>query len=302
MISSKIGLVLACILAVLCGCSRPVSAATPAKVLVNGVELAYAVKGQGPPLLMIMGYAGSMEAWDSELLNALSRDFSLILYDHRGMGRSAKWRGPVSLKMLAGDARALLDALGLAKANVLGWSMGSMIAQELALAHPGRVTKLILYGTVFDNKPVVKALKAMGKATPKDFKAMMFPAGWLKLHPGIFQRLPHPATKADPAAMAAQARAMTQWRGTESRLAAIAMPTLIIAGEEDRITPPEQAFSMAGLIPGAWLARFKGGGHWLMYQSPLGMARLVKAFLLTRQNLLGPGARLGQGAVRAKAA
>ena len=274
----------------------------PNLLRVNGVGLAYEVRGQGPPLLMIMGYAGTTEAWDPCLVKALTKDFSLILYDHRGMGRSGKWNKPVSLKMLAQDAHDLLKALGHEKVHVLGWSMGSMIAQELALAHPDQVAKLILYGTVYDNKPVMEALKRMGKATPKEFKAMMFPGDWLKQNPGIFRRLPHVSKRTDPAAVAAQAKAMALWPGTEDRLAKIAVPTLIVSGEEDGVTPAEQAVRMAGLIPGAWLARFKAGGHWLMYQNPLDLARLVKAFLLLKQNLLEPEARLSDGPDMSKAA
>ena len=299
--TSKTVLALACALIALWA-SFGFAAGMPGKIRVNGVELAYQIRGQGPPLLMIMGYAGTMEAWAPELLDGLARDFTLILYDHRGMGRSGEWKKPVSLKMLAGDALALLGALGHGRANVLGWSMGSMIAQEMALARPKRVAKLILYGTVFDNGPVVKALKAMGKASPKDFKAMMFPADWLKEHPDVFERLPKSPGPPDPAAVAAQAKAMALWRGTKDRLARIAVPTLIIAGEADQITPPEHALRMAGLIPGAWLARFKSGGHWLMYQNPLDMARLVKAFLLIREHLASCGTHEKPESARARAA
>ena len=115
---------------------------------VAGSELHYERRGQGPPLLLIQGMGANGTHWGEPFLAELERDFELVLYDHRGIGRSAPLQGAgLTVAGLAADALALLDALGIAQAHVLGISMGGMVAQELALAAPDRVRTLILGAT-----------------------------------------------------------------------------------------------------------------------------------------------------------
>src|SRR5215207_2055432 len=99
---------------------------------VNGTDLFFERRGEGEPLLLIQGMAGHSLHWGEPFLRELERDFELILYDHRGLGRSAPHEGAFTIADLAGDAAALLDGLGLDDAHVLGISMGGMVAQELA--------------------------------------------------------------------------------------------------------------------------------------------------------------------------
>src|SRR5277367_1049968 len=108
------------------------------------VELDCERSGAGPPLLLIMGRSGTYAHWGEPFLEELRRDFELILYDHRGVGASTRLDGPVTIRQMAGDAAALLRALELGSAHVLGISMGSMIAQELALAEPQLIDTLTL--------------------------------------------------------------------------------------------------------------------------------------------------------------
>ncbi|MEA2419085.1 MAG: hypothetical protein QOE60_1291, partial [Thermoleophilaceae bacterium] len=112
---------------------------------VAGSELHYERRGGGAPLLLIQGMGANATHWGEPFLSALERDFELILYDHRGIGRSAPLQGTdVTVAGLAADALGLLDALGVAAAHVLGISMGGMVAQELVLAHPEKVRRLVL--------------------------------------------------------------------------------------------------------------------------------------------------------------
>ena len=108
------------------------------------IELSYERAGSGPPLLMIMGMSGTALHWGEPFLDVLREDFETIVYDHRGVGRSSRMEEPFTIAQLAEDAAGLLDALELDSAHVLGISMGGMVAQELALAHPERIRTLTL--------------------------------------------------------------------------------------------------------------------------------------------------------------
>ena len=111
---------------------------------IGDVELDYEQSGTGPPLLMIMGMSGTALHWGEPFLEALRSDFEVIVYDHRGVGASSRLDGPITTPELAADAAGLLGALEIESAHVLGVSMGGMVAQELALAHPERVRTLTL--------------------------------------------------------------------------------------------------------------------------------------------------------------
>ena len=111
---------------------------------VGEIQLDYERTGAGEPLLLIMGMSGTALHWGEPFLAELRRDFEVIAYDHRGVGQSSRLEGPLSIAGLAEDAAALLEALELGSAHVLGISMGGMVAQELVLAHPERVRTLTL--------------------------------------------------------------------------------------------------------------------------------------------------------------
>ena len=112
-------------------------------VVVNKANLFYEIHGEGEPLLMLQGWGMDITGWQY-ILEPLSQVFQVILLDNRGAGRSEVTPGEYTTRLLADDAAALLDHLKIRKAHVLGWSMGGMIAQELALAYPRKVNRLIL--------------------------------------------------------------------------------------------------------------------------------------------------------------
>lgn len=258
-----------------------------ASIRVNGLDIGYRVLGNGEPLVMIMGYAGTMDVWDPTLIEELSRSYRVIVYDNRGIGYSSGRDAPISIRVMAEDAAGLLAALNIERTHILGWSMGAMVAQELALAYPERVDKLVLYGTAYDSKPVIEAIDRMGAATPETLLPMLFPAPWLKGNPEIFERLPVPSVPPDAEVVERQRTAVANWSGGDVRLAALRMPVLLVSGEADDVTPVRQSVHLASVIEGAWLARFRGAGHWLMYQAPHELARLVTGFLSARPDLLG---------------
>ena len=112
----------------------------------TGARLHHRRIGAGEPLLLAMGTAASLEVW-MPVETPLADRFDVVGFDYRGLGDSERGDGPITAATLAEDARALLDALSIPRAHVLGWSLGSLVAQELALADPERVASLVLYGT-----------------------------------------------------------------------------------------------------------------------------------------------------------
>lgn len=256
------------------------------KAKVNGVELGYSISGKGRPLLLITGYGATMDSWDHELIEKLEAKFLVIVFDNRGMGYSAINDEKLTVKLMADDAAGLLDALKIKKADVLGWSMGSMIAQEVALDYPEKVGKVILYATACTNQQARDALVHVADIQALPPAERYFTADWAKNNPGALSRLPKPAIPPSAVTAAKQAQACKQWPGSVERLTGLNMPVLVLVGENDRITPVNQSVQVAGLVPGAWLARFRGGTHFLQYQAPADFARTVITFLETNQNLI----------------
>src|SRR3954447_2034434 len=104
----------------------------------TGVTLNYEISGEGDPLLLIMGTSGSILLW-GDIIPRLAEEYQVIAFDNRGLGGSERGQGPITVASLAEDASALLESLEIPRAHVMGWSLGSAVIQELALAHPEQV-------------------------------------------------------------------------------------------------------------------------------------------------------------------
>ncbi len=254
-------------------------------VQVDDVQLAYRIFGEGPPLLMIMGYAGTMDIWDAALIRELSKEHTVIIFDNRGMGGSGKGTEEITIKRMAADSAGLLRVLGYDQAGVFGWSMGGLIAQEMALNYPGRAAKLVLLGTSCAARPVAEITHRLLKMDIKELMTHIFPPGWVEKYPDALARLPRQAGPADPAVIKAQADAMIEWDGCCNRLPNLDQPMLIITGLDDDILPEPLAVQISNEIKGSWLVRYKNATHWLMYQDPVGLGCTVNNFLKVKQNL-----------------
>ncbi len=112
----------------------------------TGVSLNYEISGSGEPLLLVMGTSGSIPLW-GEMVPRLAETHRVIAFDNRGLGGSARGTGAISVESMAEDTSALLEALEVPRAHVLGWSLGSAVAQRLALSHPEQVAAAVLYAT-----------------------------------------------------------------------------------------------------------------------------------------------------------
>ncbi|OGW74901.1 MAG: hypothetical protein A2Z72_06230 [Omnitrophica bacterium RBG_13_46_9] len=258
------------------------------KAHVDDIDIAYKTFGKGYPIVLIMGFSGTMDMWEPRVLRALSSHYKVIVFDSRGIGESTATSKKFSIELFADDTAGLLDALGIERAHILGWSMGTNIAQELALRHPDKVDKLILYAAdpggkecVQPESPLKTVTDTSGTLHDREERVVkvLFPEEWRKKHPDVREYFPFPKERSSVDNVNRQAQAMNEWAGSYSRLGQIKCPTLLITGTEDVIPPPINSFIMGEKIPGAWVIQIKGGGHGLMYQYPEGFSRAILTFL-----------------------
>ena len=261
------------------------------KVRVGDIEVACKTLGEGEPLLLIMGFSGTMDLWEPLAVEGLaSAGYEVTIFDNRGMGETSAGSEDFTMEQFARDTDGLMQALGIERAHVLAWSMGTNIALELALDYPERVDRLILYAADCGGEqavlpaPDVMAELTDTSGTPEErgmrlFK-LLFPAEWLDANPDFYLHFPSPEESSPPENVARQAEAMDGWGGAYDRLPDVTSPTLLITGTEDILTPPQNSMLIAGRIPGAWLMQFKGAGHGLMYQYPDRFTAVVLDFLV----------------------
>lgn len=257
----------------------------------TGVTLNYEISGSGEPLLLIMGTSGSILLW-GELVPRLAQTYRVIAFDNRGLGGSDRGTGPISVASLADDASALLDALEVPRAHVLGWSLGSAIAQELALAHPDQVASTVLYATWGRcdgfQRSVLSALRL--PYVHRDMESALATAGLafspqLLDHPDFAQLL-EPMLPAFPQNEAQMQVTVEQWdadlaHDSIDRIGAITAPTLVVVGEQDLLTPPWQSRKVADAIPGARyeLVTGHGSSHGMHIERPEDLAKIITGFL-----------------------
>jgi pimeloyl-ACP methyl ester carboxylesterase len=247
-----------------------------------------------------MGLGGTLDVWSPLFLTALARHYTVIVFDNRGMGRSSDGRRPVTIEAMADDTARLMRALDYDAYAVLGFSMGSLVAQEVALRHPRPVEALVLYATTPGGRQAdlggmeawsvapSPAATAGAHASPSagpavgnlfDLARRLFPEEYRRANPDYLQLVPKPHSLLDLRGFPRQIGALAAWRGSWSRLPRLDVPVLLMTGTEDELTPPVNAERMALRIPGSWLVRIRGGGHGAMYQYPADMARVVDTFL-----------------------
>ena len=257
----------------------------------TGVTLNHEISGDGEPLLLIMGTSGSIPLW-GELVGRLEQTHRVIAFDNRGLGGSDRGAGPISVGALAEDASALLEALDVPSAHVLGWSLGSAVAQELALARPDQVCSAVLYATWARadgfQRAVLSALRA--PYVHRDMDAALAASGiafspQLLDHPD-FGALLEPMLPAFPQNEAQMQVTVEQWdadlaHDTLDRLGAVTAPSLVVVGEQDLLTPPWQARAVADAIPGARFELVTGPGssHGLHIERPEDLTKIVTGFL-----------------------
>lgn len=280
----------------------PLEAAFKPKVQyaqVGDVKLAYYIRGQGKPLVMINGFISTMSLWDPLLLDELAKHHQLILFDNRGVGLSTDTaENNTTIQQMADDAAGLIRALGLEKPDVLGWSMGARIAQQLMIRHPDTVGKMVLaaadpggsHGVPADkavedklndpNIPDIQKLAltfppgAAGELAAKEVYDRILEAGKRGTAPDDFKVTQQTTERQDRART-------TLWRADEKNfedLKNVKTPVLVTDGRYDIIDKPVNSVIIASQIPFAWLA-FYDGGHAFLFQQHRKFAETVDVFL-----------------------
>ena len=277
--------------------SRSPAVAQPANVLEAPVLVAhtadgtvsYREVGSGTPLLLIMGFGGSMDFWAPSFVNTLAAHHRVVIFDNAGIGQTAPLAPTLTIPAMATQTSALISTLKLGRTAVLGWSMGGMIAQALVIEHPAEVGGLVLAATQAGNGKAlpVPAAAAAALASPNPVVALsaLFPRGQgaaarnyvtsLAQYPGFYA--PTAAVKES------QSLAVGQWlEGQDavgSKIGEVKSPTLVADGTLDKLDPTANDHMLAGLIPGAKLLLYPDAGHAFLFQDAAEFLPAVQRFL-----------------------
>ena len=278
------------------------------KVQVGDIEIAYKMLGKGDPILLYNGASDGMDAWDPSLLRILSSNHTVIVFDSRGLGNTTMGSKPYNYQQLANDAAGLLDALKIPKADVMGYSLGSYIAQQITIMYPDKINTLILVGSSCGGKDhtpkpaeflklqseiVNKSLNnvSISQEEMKELVAASVGEGWIKLHPESIENIPtmqQAKPGLSPEAMNNQNNVGKHWEdnpnwsGACDELAKLDKPTLVITGTDDnKYQPHVNSLKIAEKIPGAWLVQIKNAGHAVPDQYPEEIGKILNTFLST---------------------
>ena len=271
------------------------------KVRVGDIDIAYNIFGKGKPMLLIPGFSMTMDMWDPNMLNRLSSNHTIIVFDNRGIGQTTAGDDPqkFSISQFANDTAGFLAALGLDGNNsnssnsnsqpidILGLSLGGFIAQEFTLTYPDKVDRLILVVSGCGGKESIppqlspEAFRSMvsGNASKDLFLSTLFPKEWINENINYIEKnFVFPMGKIPAQNLLLQSQAAGNWEACD-RLSNITNPTLIVSGTEDITAPPANSVMMAERIPGAWLVQIIGGGHGLIFQYPNEFSEILEMFL-----------------------
>ncbi|MFD2923152.1 alpha/beta fold hydrolase [Halobacillus naozhouensis] len=262
------------------------------KIQVRDIQMYYEEKGEGPVLVMIMGLGANLDWWGDDFRNDLSREFRTIAFDNRGSGRTDRPTTGYTIANFARDTIELMNKLDIKKAHIMGFSMGGMVAQEIALHYPERVDKLVLGCTNCGGDQQVPAdedvrawLQKENSGTQGKVKDhlvhILFPHKFASTHKEFIKEVLKWAGKAPIDAMSfqRQLRMIFQWDGNYDRLTGLTVPVLVMHGQEDAIIPAENANILNKMIPESELRLFEGGGHGFNTQFPHKVSTEVLSFL-----------------------
>ena len=274
-------------------------AAANRRVDIEGATLVYRRFGNGDagarPLLCLQHFRGNLDNWDPALVDRLAADREVVLVDNRGVGGSTG-AVPDNVEDMARDVLRFVDALGLRQVDVLGFSLGGYIAQELALVRPRLVRRIVLAGTAPQGAPRIHrwsddvyALATPDVPNPDGFLRLFFSGSEDSRAKGMeyFQRISARSVDHDEpvdlAARDAQLEAITRWGIPDPsklhRLAAIAQPTLVANGDNDTMMITENSHLLAHHLPNAQLRIYPDAGHGFLDQYPEQFGDHVRAFL-----------------------
>ena len=252
---------------------------------INDLRMAYRVEGNGEPVLFVHGFPLSSRLWEP-MIEPLSPEHSLIMPDLRGMGGSGV-TPTASMERYAADLAGVLDAIGEKRpVTLVGMSMGGYVAFEFFRRYRGKVKALVLVDTRAgnDTPEAAKGRRETAKKVLDEGSVVVANA----MTPKLFGKAaPEPLVESwrgimsatSPVGVAAALVAMADRPDSTTTLAKIDVPTLIIVGEEDAITPPAEARTMHAAVVGSKLEVIAGAGHMTPVEKPVEFARILGEFL-----------------------
>ncbi|MFJ7071908.1 alpha/beta fold hydrolase [Streptomyces sp. NPDC098781] len=265
----------------------------------NGVDYAYRSVGSSTaalPLLLLQHFRGNLDNWDPALIDALAQERRVITFDNTGVGASSG-RTPNTVAAMAADAIEFVDAMGLDKVDLLGFSLGSFVAQEIALHRPDLVNRIILASAapqgatgIHGWHPDVIAAVGGQEPSPEGYMRVFFtstPAGQEagqaaagRIFGGRTDGHDEPTTWQT---RLAQYDAVTHWgipdHARLQRLQGITQPVLVANGDSDPMIPPKYSHLLAGLLPDAQIKIYSDAAHGFLFQHHKEFAADVNTFL-----------------------
>ena len=258
------------------------------KARIDGVEIEYDVRGEGAPLLLLHAFPLGLFMWEAQV-EALSATHRVVRFDARGFGGSAAGEGPLTMERIADDGAFLLDHLGIERAVVGGCSMGGYAAFAFVRRHPQRLAGLILQDT---RAGADSAEARAGRAT---LAAKVLAEGASAAIEAFLPKLLGETTQRERLALVASVRerilgtppqgiasalhGLAARADSRETLPTIAVPTLVLVGAEDVLTPPSEATTMAAAIPRARLDVIPAAGHLANLENPGAVNAALRAFL-----------------------
>lgn len=261
------------------------------KVKIGNTQIYYEVHGQGYPLVLIRGLGSNADHW-YEQVPEFSKHYQVVTFDNRGIARSNPFTDILSIEQMAHDTVGLMHSLNIAKAHILGFSMGGMIAQRIAIDYPERVSKLILVSTHCGGKQQVLAsqepidifdryinnpnLENASKAAEALYasETIVHRKEVIKKYFEVSGKYSSPVK-----VLKAQAKAISN-HNTWKALSSIGVKTLVLTGTEDVLVPPENSRILAERIPNAELAFINKGGHQVLIEQSYQSNNKILDFLV----------------------
>jgi pimeloyl-ACP methyl ester carboxylesterase len=249
----------------------------------------YRVVGAGPPLVMIMGYSGSMDAWQPSFVDALGRAHRVVIFDNAGIGHTTALPAPLTIREMADQTAALIEALHLGPTDVLGWSMGGMIAQAVAVLHPSLVRRLVLCATLPGNGKATAPSAAAGRSlthpTGNAILASLFPKNQRAAEKAYVDGIigyPHfylPGAAVDKLQLATLAPWLRGKTAPGRLIGTISVPTLVADGLDDVLVPTANDSELHTVIKDSQLRLYPDAGHAFLFQDEQQFVPAVETFL-----------------------
>ncbi len=255
------------------------------------INLEYYTEGSGPPLLLVMGFAGSAHSWGQPFIDLLAKNFTVTRLSNRGTGESDKPKDQTTVRMMADDSVALLDELGITKTHLVGISMGGMIAQEIAINYPQRVNGLVLGCTSVGAPNHVQADEATMQSMAPDMSlpikdiirkslyALVSDGFVTSGHDFLEEMIENLITHPTPMDTIGKQVVAIATFSTVGRGKDVTAPTLVIHGDLDRLIPPANGDNVHAEIAGSRLHTIHGVGHMFFWEKPEESAKIITEFL-----------------------